>query len=89
VGTSKSYNCTRPRIYNAYEIASDQHAHVKHPGLTWFHIIYGSSGKRVPGQFTGEERDCKNVIPAKAGILEGRLGLAKQFFIPAFAGMTT
>jgi hypothetical protein len=38
---------------------------------------FGSSGKRVPGQFTGEERDCKNVIPAKAGIQEGRLGVAK------------
>ena len=41
----------------------------------------GSSGKRVPGQFTGEERDCKNVIPAKAGIQEGWLGVAKQFFV--------
>jgi hypothetical protein len=49
----------------------------------------GSSGKRVPGQFTGEERDCKNVIPAKAGIQEGRLAVAKQFSIPAFAGVTT
>ena len=41
----------------------------------------GSSGKRVPAQFTGEEGDCKNVIPAKAGIQEGWLGLAKHFFI--------
>jgi putative endonuclease len=43
--------------------------------------FFGSSGKRVPGQFTGEERDCKNVIPAKAGIQEGWLGVAKQFFV--------
>ena len=43
--------------------------------------LVGSSGKRVPGQFTGEERDCKNVIPAKAGIQEGWLGVAKQFFV--------
>jgi hypothetical protein len=43
--------------------------------------ILGSSGKRVPGRFTGEERDCKSVIPAKAGIQEGWLGVAKQFFV--------
>ncbi|MGO9372262.1 MAG: hypothetical protein ACLQBD_09185 [Syntrophobacteraceae bacterium] len=41
----------------------------------------GSFGKRVPAQFTGEEGDCKNVIPAKAGIQEGWLGVAKQFFV--------
>ena len=49
--------------------------------MTSIRVFFRSSGKRVPGQFTGEERDCKNVIPAKAGIQEGWLGVAKQFFV--------
>ena len=60
------------------------------PSFSALNLYYGSSGKRVPAQFAGEERDCKNVIPAKhalevfsrgAGIQEGWLGVAKQFFV--------